>query len=615
MVVRVESVSTIVPAVLAENYLKQVYYYPAALDHISSFDSLVASLKDSLSRILVPYYPLAGRPRITGLDRPILDCNDRGIEFVVAFTDASFGDWGNSMKQCSIGQELNPAQTAITDPENFPQLKVQVTKFRCGGIALGLVTSHTLLDGSSVFPFLKAWSELHRGFPPPNPPPSFDSSLLKAWDPPSVTVPVRDFVAVTPAIAEEMDKAAQDFKPSYHVRAFHMNEQQLAELKHEIASGPFAYGSSLRPPSRPSRLSSGSASPMPSEYCGTSSFTLCLPCAVGDLKNKHISHTARLFHEDVRNVGQERIQSTIDWMEETLRKGHEEEMHNTAPLTLTCTGMGIFSVSLHSFPVYEFEFGGRPAHFSMVLEPWYGNGVVVLLPMPQGGMRERRIVVMLLVEQMKRLLQSELFARFALSFRLQRKKEPVTLQNNGPTLNANSLMWTNMNNQQYLGLRCQFSKYARGVEGRVNQFMSYKTIEYKSLLAPLEVYLSYEEPEASHVAPSERSWQTGVGDEVGDYKKSLTFASRLQGGHIPELIQEKVVSFVETYNQQYTKETETARDTATSKPKDAMVRHELEYLRSGNELELLSLLPNARDEEEPSDRARGTTGRASGKAG
>ncbi|EFJ34473.1 hypothetical protein SELMODRAFT_405838 [Selaginella moellendorffii] len=92
-------------------------------------------------------------------------------------------------------------------------------------------------------------------------------------------------------------------------------------------------------------------------------------------------------------------------------------------------------------------------------------------------------------------------------------------------------------------------------------------------------------------------------DEVGDYEKSLAFASRLQGGDVPELIQEKVVSFVERYNQQYTKET-----AATSKPKDAMLRHELKYLRSRNELELLSLLPNARDEEEPSDRARGTTG-------
>ncbi|EFJ34475.1 hypothetical protein SELMODRAFT_405840 [Selaginella moellendorffii] len=385
MVVSVESVSTIVPAVptpqpctlwlcnfqiqvLAENYLKQVYYYPAALDHVSSFDSLVASLKDSLSRILVPYYPLAGRPRIAGLDRPILECNDRGIEFVVAFADASFGDWGDSMKQCSIEQEISPAQTAITDPENFPQLKVQVTSYSS--------RHHTLLDGSSVFPFLKAWSELHRGFPPPNPPPSFDSSLLKARDPPCVTVPVRDFVALIPAIAEEMGKAAQDFKPSYHVRAFHMNEQQLAELKHDLRQQPDLLrgrlGSRLEKPWQP---------PMPSEYT----------------------------HEDVRNVGQERIQSTIDWMEETLRKGHDIGLNVPPP----STGMGIYSVNLHSFPVY---------HGSSTIEKWagrphpnsnsYGNGVVVLLPTPQGGMREHRIVVMLLEEQMKRLLQSELFARF-----------------------------------------------------------------------------------------------------------------------------------------------------------------------------------------------------------
>ncbi|EFJ34837.1 hypothetical protein SELMODRAFT_405782 [Selaginella moellendorffii] len=170
--------------------------------------------------------------------------------------------------------------------------------------------------------------------------------------------------------------------------------------------------------------------------------------------------------------------------------------------------------------------------------------------------------------------------------------------------------------------------------------------QYKSLLAPLEVYLSklgYEEPEANRVAASildgavSLEWSEGGcrilanwrrvfrsifwtklmrlnseppptvyllremsfhRDEVGDYEKSLAFASRLQGGDIPEAIQEKVVSFVERYNQQYTKETETARDTATSKPEDVMLRHELEYLRSGDELELLSLLPKARDEEE-----------------
>ncbi|EFJ34866.1 hypothetical protein SELMODRAFT_405847 [Selaginella moellendorffii] len=84
-------------------------------------------------------------------------------------------------------------------------------------------------------------------------------------------------------------------------------------------------------------------------------------------------------------------------------------------------------------------------------------------------------------------------------------------------------------------------------------------------------------------------------DEVGDYKKSLAFASRLQGGDVPELIQEKVVSFVERYNQQYTKETETARDTATSKPKDAMLRHELEYLRRTKKIPLTE--PEARLDE------------------
>ncbi|EFJ06884.1 hypothetical protein SELMODRAFT_430311 [Selaginella moellendorffii] len=109
--------------------------------------------------------------------------------------------------------------------------------------------------------------------------------------------------------------------------------------------------------------------------------------------------------------------------------------------------------------------------------------------------------------------------------------------------------------------------------------------QYKSLLAPLEVYLSklgYQEPEANRVAASildgagsrilanwrrvfrsifwtklmrlnseplptvyllrEMSFHR---DEVGDFEKSLVFASWLQGGDVPESIQEKIVSFVE----------------------------------------------------------------------
>ncbi|EFJ05777.1 BAHD family acyltransferase [Selaginella moellendorffii] len=454
-VVHIASVCTIVPAIptrqpctlwlcnsqiqlLSENYLKQVYYFPEAVDSSpGSFDRLVTSLKVSLSQVLVPYYPIAGRPRIAGLDRPVLECNNQGVEFVVAFANASFHDWGDSMKHCSIEHELNQAQTEITDHENFPQLKV--TKFRCGGIALGLVTTHIVTDGSSIFAFFKAWSDIHQGLPPPNPPPSFDSSILRARDPPSIKMPIRDYVAVAPSLAQDhTGKSGEDISPKYHVREFHMSELQLSHLRHEIASGPFSYGSfptsfeaaaalvwksitearDLVDTAIATFVYSGSAKagknrrhpPIPDEYCGTSAMTLVLPCPARDLKNKHISLAARLVHDDIRAITHERFQSTIDWMElEGIGgPGRKEIAVNMR------AEMAVYSVDLVTFPVYDVDFGwGRPAHFSLVLEPWYGNGVVVFLPTAQGGTRERRIVVMLLEDEMKRLLRSELLAKFA----------------------------------------------------------------------------------------------------------------------------------------------------------------------------------------------------------
>ncbi|EFJ31487.1 hypothetical protein SELMODRAFT_408128 [Selaginella moellendorffii] len=258
---------------------------------VESLAHTVKGNKIEVKHLLMEPLEHQRKPRVAGLNRPVLECNDQGVEFVVAFANASFHDWSDSMKHCSIEHELNPAQTEITDHKNFPQLKV--TKFRCGRIALGLVTTHIVTNGSSIFAFFKAWSDIHQGLPPPNPMPSFDSSILRARDPPSIKMPIRDYVAVPPSLAQ--DHTGKDISPKYHNRAFHMSELQLSHLRHEITSGPFSYGSFPRPwqpssgnPSVRRGISSTPPSPhsstralprpartggIPDELCGTSAMT------------------------------------------------------------------------------------------------------------------------------------------------------------------------------------------------------------------------------------------------------------------------------------------------------------------------------------------------------
>lgn len=60
---------------------------------------------------------------------------------------------------------------------------VQLTRFKCGGVSLGIANQHHISDGPSCLHFINSWSDLARG-QKIGIPPSFDRTLLAARDPP-----------------------------------------------------------------------------------------------------------------------------------------------------------------------------------------------------------------------------------------------------------------------------------------------------------------------------------------------------------------------------------------------------------------------------------------------
>ncbi|KAL0401330.1 UNVERIFIED_CONTAM: Hydroxycinnamoyltransferase 2 [Sesamum latifolium] len=85
------------------------------------------------------------------------------------------------------------------DLEQLPLVAVQLTRFKCGGVCLGVAMSHAAVDGQSASHFYTEWARLARGeqleiqpfldrkllgdvgrkphsaAPPPQPPPEFDT--------------------------------------------------------------------------------------------------------------------------------------------------------------------------------------------------------------------------------------------------------------------------------------------------------------------------------------------------------------------------------------------------------------------------------------------------------
>jgi shikimate O-hydroxycinnamoyltransferase len=120
------------------------------------------TMKTSLSRALVHYYPLAGRLRWAQGDRFELDCNAKGAILLEAYSESEMDDLGDFAPTEAI-HDLVPKVDYTTPIEEWPLLFVQVTRFRCGGICVGIAISHTVVDGSSVASFISLWAKLARG--------------------------------------------------------------------------------------------------------------------------------------------------------------------------------------------------------------------------------------------------------------------------------------------------------------------------------------------------------------------------------------------------------------------------------------------------------------------
>ncbi|XP_042065427.1 rosmarinate synthase-like [Salvia splendens] len=136
--------------ILPENYLTRthIFYRPTAV--LDFFDAVV--LKAALARTLSEFYPMAGK-----LDRDAkgcieIDCNGEGAAFVEAEAEADLNDLGDFAPYPDFC--LTPKVDYSQGISSFPLLLVQVTRFKCGGVCLGVAMDHQVKDGISALHIL-----------------------------------------------------------------------------------------------------------------------------------------------------------------------------------------------------------------------------------------------------------------------------------------------------------------------------------------------------------------------------------------------------------------------------------------------------------------------------
>ncbi|KAK8496110.1 hypothetical protein V6N12_046678 [Hibiscus sabdariffa] len=182
-------------------------------------------LKDALSKVLVPFYPMAGRLGCDENGRFQIICNAEGVVWVEAETTARIDDLGGFTPSSKL-RELVPTVDYSRGTGSYPLFMVQLTTFKCGGVCLGIGGHHTLMDGTTTFHFVNSWSEMARGLSQIRVAPLIDRTLLRAR-----VLPIPRFHHVEYDPSPSLITNVSNPKPSTTISVFKITQNQLNTLK------------------------------------------------------------------------------------------------------------------------------------------------------------------------------------------------------------------------------------------------------------------------------------------------------------------------------------------------------------------------------------------------
>ncbi|XP_074581295.1 phenolic glucoside malonyltransferase 1-like [Curcuma longa] len=143
--------------------VERVFFYPLAVSVSHFIDSVVPTLKSSLSVALRSFYPLAGKIRRSAA-RPdgyeIHYADGDCVPFTVAEHSGDFDDLSGDYPRpvndlLPLLPELPPSST---DGDGLRVMALQATLFPERGVAVGVTVHHSACDGSSSIRFISAWA-------------------------------------------------------------------------------------------------------------------------------------------------------------------------------------------------------------------------------------------------------------------------------------------------------------------------------------------------------------------------------------------------------------------------------------------------------------------------
>ncbi|XP_071696781.1 malonyl-coenzyme A:anthocyanin 3-O-glucoside-6''-O-malonyltransferase-like [Rutidosis leptorrhynchoides] len=153
---------------LTQPPIHNLFFYDLSIDETHFIETIIPSLKNSLSITLQHFYPFAGnlflfpdnkKPEIRYLEGD-------SVPITFAKSDLDFNDLvGNHPRDCDQFYDLTPPlpdSLKTSDFRKIPLFSVLVTVFPQKGVSIGMTNHHSLGDASTRFCFLNAWTSISR---------------------------------------------------------------------------------------------------------------------------------------------------------------------------------------------------------------------------------------------------------------------------------------------------------------------------------------------------------------------------------------------------------------------------------------------------------------------
>ncbi|XP_027333546.1 spermidine hydroxycinnamoyl transferase [Abrus precatorius] len=392
-------------------HVPTIYFYRPPQNWLTPHTTIPTTLKDSLSRVLVPFYPLAGRLHWIGNGRLELHCNAMGVQFIEAESSSTLNDLGD-FSPSSEYHYLVPSLDYTLPIHELPLVLIQLTRFKCGGISISSIISHAVADGPSALHFTCEWTRLARGEPLQTVP-FLDRKVFRAGEPPLMPPPkfhVHTEFNPPPLLLGQNDNI-EERKKKTSVAVLKLSKTQVETLKKEANEGwhrpsngrgytryetvtghvwrsaCMARGHQMEQPTTlgvcvdsRSRMQPR----LPKGYFGNATLDVVATSVAGDLVSKPLGYAASRIREAIEKVTDEYVRSGIEFLKKQEDLTRFQDVHAIGSDNGPFYGnpnLGV--VSWLTLPIYGLDFGwGKEVYMGPGTHDFDGDSL--LLPGPDG---------------------------------------------------------------------------------------------------------------------------------------------------------------------------------------------------------------------------------------